>query len=392
VVPLIYGFMGKVERAIERDAIDLVKIVLGGLMILLFFFWPLYVIDGVAFAPHPTKWQWVLGILGELGWLMFLVMAVIAGRAEAKKTGAKARHQMRNVAVSFGVIALVIVAVAALAVHVPTKRTASVNTIPLTPSAKPVKIERVKRKLHLQPRVDGILLSSLDLSSLGYEGGSLVTIAKISCWAPSNCVAGGYFDDVFGLFDAPQTAFLAIERNGKWSKAFLVPGLSNLPNYYYGNQNDSVSWVACSSPSDCSAGGTYGTSLMLDTSAFVLDRLDGTWYRAIEVPGLGRLNQGKSATLDTGTCVSAGNCRVIGTYSDSGDQYQVYTDVEINGVWQVAKPIPGYQAFAFGGDPSFSALRCRTLTSCVAQGYTTNYDVSFVAVLDKGVWHFEDHL
>jgi hypothetical protein len=50
----------------------------------------------------------------------------------------------------------------------------------------------------------------------------------------------------------------------------------------------------------------------------------GTWRTAIEVPGLGSLNQGGEADLASVSCGSAGNCAVGGDYKDGSGHLQAF--------------------------------------------------------------------
>jgi len=125
--------------------------------------------------------------------------------------------------------------------------------------------------------------------------------------------------------------------------------------------------------------------LSFHLNVFVVNEVRGEWYRAIPIPGLRSLNQGDSATLDAGTCAAVGNCQVVGTYMDANATYQRYTDSEVDGVWQVAKQLGHLSSFDPRGDPSFSTVRCRTVSDCIATGtYATSG--TFVAALHNGVW------
>ena len=49
---------------------------------------------------------------------------------------------------------------------------------------------------------------------------------------------------------------------------------------------------------------------------FVVSEVNGTWGKAIEVPGTAALNQGGNANIDSVSCGSAGNCSAGGIYRD----------------------------------------------------------------------------
>ena len=80
------------------------------------------------------------------------------------------------------------------------------------------------------------------------------------------------------------------------------------------------------------------------------------------------LNQGDSATLDAGACAAVGDCQVVGTYLDANVTFQLYTESEVDGVWQVATQLGHLQKFDPRGDPSFSTIKCSTISDCTATG------------------------
>jgi hypothetical protein len=68
----------------------------------------------------------------------------------------------------------------------------------------------------------------------------------------------------------------------------------------------------------------------------------GAWPRAIEVPGLGALNKGGGAGVNSVSCASAGNCAAAGSYVDgSGLGRQAFVAVERNGRWAGRSRCPG---------------------------------------------------
>jgi hypothetical protein len=50
--------------------------------------------------------------------------------------------------------------------------------------------------------------------------------------------------------------------------------------------------------------------------AFVVSERNGTWGKAIEVPGSGALNPGGDGSVNSVSCGSAGNCAAGGEYAD----------------------------------------------------------------------------
>jgi hypothetical protein len=71
----------------------------------------------------------------------------------------------------------------------------------------------------------------------------------VSCGSPGNCVAGGFSVDPGGV----QRAFAVAETHGAWGKAIELPGTAARNA---GGVAD-VASVSCAAPGDCAAGGFY---------------------------------------------------------------------------------------------------------------------------------------
>ena len=67
----------------------------------------------------------------------------------------------------------------------------------------------------------------------------------------------------------------------------------------------------------------------------------GTWGTAIEVPGLRALSQRGAAWLTSVSCVAAGNCVAGGGYRDGLSHGQAFLAGERNGTWRRAIKVPG---------------------------------------------------
>jgi hypothetical protein len=186
-------------------------------------------------------------------------------------------------------------------------------------------------------------------------------------------------------------SWLAEEIEGKWHKAFSVPGLDSLDV----GLDDALSWVDCPGAGLCSAGGIYVDdpnaiceSCHLNT--WVANESAGRWDRAIAVPGLSALNSGDTASLDVGDCPAVGNCQIAGEYMDSHSTFQRYTESEISGTWQSARQLGSIAQFAVNNYPTFTSLKCASVYSCVAAGTISNSGsptgATFSASYRGGVW------
>ena len=160
----------------------------------------------------------------------------------------------------------------------------------------------------------------------------------MSCGAAGNCAAGGYYED------HGQHGFVADERHGRWSKAIEVPGLAALNK----GGNAQVISVSCASAGSCAAGGSY-TRQARRRQGFVAVERHGHWGTAIEVPGLGALNKGGDAKVESVSCAPAGGCAAGGFYLDGNCNEQGFVAVEQNGRWGTAIEMPGPAAQNTGG-------------------------------------------
>src|SRR5260221_2353438 len=155
-------------------------------------------------------------------------------------------------------------------------------------------------------------------------------------------------------------AAVAVTQAGTWGKAIEVPGLAAL------NQGGAqVLSVSCPAAGNCAAGGFY-----LDSSqhgqGFVVSERNGAWGKAIEVPGLGALNKGGNAQVRSVSCPSAGNCAAGGFYLDSSQHGQGFVVSERNGTWGKAIEVPGLGALNKGGDAQVRSVSCPSAGDCAA--------------------------
>jgi hypothetical protein len=206
-------------------------------------------------------------------------------------------------------------------------------------------------------------------------GGS-AQVASLSCAPASNCVAGGSYASSRG-----GRAFVVSEKNGTWGKAMQVPGAAALSG---GSGGSGISSVSCASAGNCTAGGSYSSDG--DQQAFVVSEKNGSWGRAIEVPGTSALNSSMSATVTTVSCASAGNCAVAGTYRANAPESFIVS--EKNSSWGTAVEVPGSAAF---GVTTVASVSCASAGNCAAAGFSgsiTNDAPSgpLVASEKNGTW------
>jgi hypothetical protein len=151
--------------------------------------------------------------------------------------------------------------------------------------------------------------------------------------------------------------------NGTWGTAIEVPGTAAL------NQGGLaiIESVSCAPAGNCGAGGAY-TDSSGAVQAFVVNKVNGTWGTAIEVPGTAALNQGGFAVIFPLSCAPAGNCSAGGAYTDSSGNSQAFVVNEVKGTWRTAEDVPGIAALNQGGFAVIDSMSCTPAGSCGAGG------------------------
>ena len=210
--------------------------------------------------------------------------------------------------------------------------------------------------------------------------GRHAVVRSVSCGSAGNCAAGGNYRDRLGH----GQAFVAVEKNGRWGQAIMVPGLATLNK---GEQSRVVS-VSCASAGNCAAGGYY-RDRSRGYQSFVVNEQNGVWGRAIEVPGLGILNTAGKGEVSSVSCASAGNCAAGGYYGDRlGTRGFVVS--ERNGRWGRAIAVPGLTTLTAGGSSEVTSVSCALRRYCAVgghYGYQRQKPLEgFVASEQNGVW------
>ncbi len=210
-------------------------------------------------------------------------------------------------------------------------------------------------------------------------------ISSVACPSAGNCAVGGAYADRSHRLHG----FVAVERNGRWGMAIEVPGLGAL------NAGGSADLsVSCGSAGNCAAGGFYRDGDG-HYQGFVAVERNGRWRMAIEVPGLGALNKGDRAAVNSVSCGSAGNCVAAGAYAAlavpprRSGRLHGFVAVERNGRWERAIQVPGLAALSKSGDAFVTSVSCASAGNCAAGGYYTDrshHRQGFVAVERNGRW------
>jgi hypothetical protein len=175
----------------------------------------------------------------------------------------------------------------------------------------------------------------------------------------------------------------AVRAAGLWGRAIEVPGLGALNK----GGEAAVNSVACGSAGNCAAGGSYLDSVG-NNQGFVVSERYGRWGKAIDVPGLAALNKGQSAEVTSVSCGSAGNCAAVGDYTDRRGNGQGFVVSERNGRWGKAIDVPGLAALNTYQEAQVTSVSCASAGNCAAGGYYTDRhgQQGFVAVERHGRW------
>jgi hypothetical protein len=199
--------------------------------------------------------------------------------------------------------------------------------------------------------------------------GCIDVFFSVSCVSPGNCSAGGvYHSRRFARTTTFLQAFVVDEVNGVWGTAHEVPGTATLNK----GHNASTSSVSCAAPGNCSAGGFYSDTPATHhsestTQAFVANEVNGVWGTAQTVPGTKALNKGGGAVVNSVSCATPGNCSAGGSYAGAR-QNQAFVVSEVNGVWGTALTVPGIKALNKGGIAEIGSVSCASPGNCGAGG------------------------
>jgi hypothetical protein len=173
--------------------------------------------------------------------------------------------------------------------------------------------------------------------------------------------------------------------SGTWHTAQKVPGVGILNK----GGNAQIQSVSCASAGNCSAGGYY-TNGSGHHQVFVVSQVNGTWRTAKEVPGTANLNTGGNANIFSVSCASAGNCSAGGYYTNGSGHTQAFVVNQVNGIWRIAQKVPGTATLNKGGNAEVNSVSCGSAGNCSAGGSykdgSWNYQ-AFVVSQVNGTWH-----
>ncbi|MGH3403466.1 MAG: S8 family serine peptidase [Streptosporangiaceae bacterium] len=218
--------------------------------------------------------------------------------------------------------------------------------------------------------------TAIDLTGLSAlnQSGPGAAVNSVSCASAGNCSAGGHYTDA----SQHQQAFVVSQVNGTWGTPVEVPGTPALN----AGGNADINSVSCAPAGNCSAGGYY-TDASNHEQAFVVSQVNGTWRTAAEVRGAAALNTSGKAAVTSLSCRSAGNCSAAGDHDNDAGAFVVS---QVNGTWGKAIKVPG----TAGGPTEVESVSCASPGNCSAGGGHTDasgHEDAFVVSQVNGTWH-----
>ena len=222
----------------------------------------------------------------------------------------------------------------------------------------------------LVPETGGVWSTAtiIDLSSLPGETDALT--AALSCPAEGSCTAVGYYFDSSGMlpFTMDETP------TGGWSQPQPVAGLDNLVTGTATQVNSALWTLSCGAPGDCMAGGYYvGANSEVPFTVTESGHTWGP-AQAIPGLAALSTGSGQVGVVNGVSCPDAGDCTVAGitTSKDSAGTRtaQVFTLDESQGNWGQAHALALPSSATLGTEippegPGGPALSCRAAGDCV---------------------------
>ena len=222
------------------------------------------------------------------------------------------------------------------------------------------------------------------------SGNPEVKLVSVSCPVPGTCYAiGTYYDISLGGLEG----LIETLSNGTWSASTApLTGLS--PS---ARSNPAVDLLALSCPvsGTCYAVGHYTDSSTSPGRDALIETLsNGTWSASTApLTGLSPAASAVSVDSDLGTisCPVSGTCYAVGTYEDSGSNFQGLVETLSGGTWSAeTAPLANLYPGA-GSSPSveFDSISCPVSGICYAAGsYNSSSGATegLIETLSNGTW------
>jgi hypothetical protein len=218
-------------------------------------------------------------------------------------------------------------------------------------------------------------------------------ISQLSCGAPGYCTLGGIYFPLASSDDSYYD-FVVDDVDASWHNVQLVPGVTALEK----GPGADVGTVSCTAPGDCTVTGDYtpvrlkvvGPSL---SQTFVASEVRGVWQTARPMPGFVALDTAAQGGIDALSCASPGNCVAVGAYTvkgpRGGEHNRAVVASQVNGTWRAAQQPPAAAFLNAGGSSELMSVSCAAPGSCGAGGtYTGQHEITHAFVISEahGAW------
>jgi RNA polymerase sigma factor (sigma-70 family) len=190
-------------------------------------------------------------------------------------------------------------------------------------------------------------------------------LRAVTCMTADDCWAVGQYSLASSDFNT-----LTEQNTGSGWTIVSSPD----PGSYY----NALGAVGCASADDCWAVGSYQDSSNIGASAYTLMEQDtGNGWNIVANPaGPG----GTYSALGRVTCVSAGDCWIVGSSDGSDDSSQTLIEQNTGNGWSiVASPTP-ISAVSAG----FAGLTCASANDCWAVGSSTDASGTVHTLIEQG--------
>ena len=200
------------------------------------------------------------------------------------------------------------------------------------------------------------------------SNGASGSLSSVACPSPSECVAVGTYTDSSG-----EHGLIVTGSGASWTAAEApLPANAGTP------ASVTLTAVTCASPSACVVVGSYNTHGLLLTSS-------GSSWTAIKAPLPAGLPSGY-VYLDSVACASASQCAAVGIYQENdvlGSQRALLLTGS-GSSWTARKvPLPGNAA----GGPyiGLDSIACASVSQCAAVGYYSDTSAGIDGLLLSGL-------
>jgi hypothetical protein len=190
-------------------------------------------------------------------------------------------------------------------------------------------------------------------------GGTALTkvttwINAVSCTPAGLCALVGEYS---GDTLGDGQAFVATGHNGTWGKAIKLPGTAGVTT---NGGHSEVSAVSCAAGGYCAAAGGLATG-PANGRAFAAVYKRGIWRQPTIIPGL----EDTLSEVMAVSCPSPGNCTVGGWYQQPTRLIQAFAADEVNGTWGHYQDLGGLAQLNAGGVAEIDSMSCGSPGDCV---------------------------